>query len=423
MKNTKYYTVLEFFLLLSIVSAVFLVDLKQTKFFGDEATWIQRSSHFEDFFTGNFSAFHPKTQRDKYLELTMPTIPEYIIGLSRRMGGYDAQQVKKIKPITSEKAYEQTSNYPPIDMLWWSRLLPTLLSIASTLLMFYLIKVSFNTLAGYIWMILTLINTWLINTLQRAMAESPLLFFIVLTILAGFLAIKSFKDNAKSIRYSLLWLVAFGIFTGLAGQSKSNGLTMFPAGIVILLLLTMRCQNGLRWRFFFLGLAGLTIATAVFFVVPDPLLWNDPIRRTILVFQYRVKVMHGSQAESNPRRIIKSWEEGVQIAFNQIFSDSTPIQFAGANYLKMILAGIGFTAFVSQIWRKSETMNAGALSILIVGLFISIPSLFTYLNIQRYYFPPVYFASILIAVGAERLLSYAMYRIKRPKRFTPPSEA
>lgn len=94
MKNAKYYTILEFFLLLGIVSAVFWVDLKQTKFFGDEATWIQKSSHLEDFFKGNVSAFEPKTNLDKYYELTMPTIPEYIIGLSRRVGGYDGKQVK-----------------------------------------------------------------------------------------------------------------------------------------------------------------------------------------------------------------------------------------------------------------------------------------------------------------------------------------
>jgi hypothetical protein len=269
---------------------------------------------------------------------------------------------------------------------------------------------SFSVRVGYIWLFLTLANEWLISALQRAMGESPLLFNIVIAMLVGSLAIKYYKIDGKSNYASLLWLMVFGIFTGLAGQSKLNGLAIFPAGIVILILLTLKCIPHLRWRYFLIGLIGLIIFTFIFFVGPNPFLWSNPIGRTIQTLQYRIDIMHGYQAAFFPEIVVKGWRDNIRIDIIQIFINLTPIKFVNSQYLKMILACLGFCVLFSVSWssyvKKSSLMNAGALSILLVGILASLPNLFTPLNIDRYFLLPVYFASIFIAIGFDWLLKY-----------------
>jgi hypothetical protein len=409
MKNIKYFNLIEFVLLLSVFLATFLVDLEKPRFRFDENMWINQSSHFEDFFSGKFYAFE---EQDRFLALTMPTIPEYVIGLSRRIGGYRPSQLNKLWDWKKTYAENKAEGHVPSNrLLWWSRFLPSLLSVATILITFYLIKFSFSARVGYLWIILTLVNPWIIYALQGAMGESPLLANIVFAMLAGCFAIQSFKTDIRSNWVSLFWLAVFGIFTGLAGQTKTNGLAIFPAGIIILILLTTRCQPNRRWQFFLSGLVGLNIFTFIFFIGTNPFLWPDPIGRTILTMQYRVEIMHGMQAKAFPKIVIKSWNDGLQIAAEQIFKKLSSVQFINSEYLKMVLSGFGFIILLTTAWQSLRTkmfasINAGALSILIVGFFASVPNLFTPLNIDRYYLLPLYFVSILIALGFDWFLRY-----------------
>jgi 4-amino-4-deoxy-L-arabinose transferase-like glycosyltransferase len=408
MRNLKRSIVFEFFIIFFIVGASFMVGLKKTWFHPDESLWINQSYHFEDFFEGRFSAI--AQQRTDYA-LTMPTIPEYVIGLSRRIGGYTPAQLNTMWDW--DKSYEENQaigSIPPEDMIWWARFLPALLGISSIIVTFYLIKWSFGVWVGYIWMVITVPNQWLISTLQRAMGESPLLFNIVIAMLAGYLAIKHFRSEGESVKSSLIWLIVFGAFTGLAGQTKLNGLAIFPAGIAILLLLTVKCTPRQRWRYFLIGVLGLSIFTFIFFVGTNPFYWSDPIGRTLQTLQFRVNMLQSSQPTAFPEIAINGWREHLQIDLEQIFKVRSSIQFANSNYLEMVLAFLGFSVLVYLSWtsyvKKSLVMNAGALSILLVGFLAGFPNLFTTLNIDRYFLLPVYFVSIYIAIGLNRLLKF-----------------
>lgn len=403
MPNTRFTTLIEFLIIVGLLGAVFFVDLPQTAFHADENMWINQSSHLEDFFNGNFAAFGER----KYYALTMPTITEYVVGVSRRAGGYSPKRLPEIWDW--EKTYDENKaarRIPTPRLLWWSRLLPALLGMTAILVTFYLLKDAFHARIGYLWLVLTITNAWLITALQRAMGEAPLLFFIVIAMLTASLAVRAF--NRQAMRASLFWIVLFGIFTGLAGQTKSNGLGMLGLGLIILLWLTVRCSPIQRWRFLTMGLTGLMLATFVAFVGTNPFLWSNPIAKTVQTFQYRIEVMNGIQAQSFPKIVIHGWNEAVQIFVTQTFKNLASIKFPNSEYLLMILTGFGLILLFSQTWSTltGKQVNPSALSIFLMGLFMSIPSLFTPLNIDRYYFLPVYFVSILIVVGFDWFLQY-----------------
>ena len=409
MKKLINIKIIEFLFILVILSGAFLIELKDTWFHPDESMWINQSSHFEDFFRGRFARI---AQGREDLALQMPTIPEFTIGLSRRLGGYDPSELNKMWDWG--KSYEVNAaigSIPSENMIWWSRFLPAILGIASIIITFYILKVSFGISVGYIWLVLTLVNDWLINALQRAMSESPILFCIVIAMLAGYLAIKSFNPDRKSMIYSLLWLRIFAIFTGLAGESKLNGLAIFLSGIAILLFLTNRCNREMRWKFFIIGLLGISILTFLFFVGTNPFLWSDPIGKTLQTFNYRVHLLKDLQPSSFPQMAVHGWQDQIRVDFEQIFRNLTSIHFLNSDYLKFLLTLLGISAFIATVLpsfdkKNSLRINAAALSILFVGFFASLPNFFSPLNLDRYFLLPVFFVSIMIAIGIDWLLKY-----------------
>lgn len=416
-------TLIEFLILVSLLGVAFLGNLPKIAFRADENMWINQSSHLEHFVTGNFRPF----SEPKVYALTMPTIPEYVIGLSRRAGGYKPKDLVEIWDWRMNYRENNAAGHVPNQgLLWWSRLLPVLLSIAAIAITFYLVKRAFNARAGYLWIALTLLNPWLIPTLQRAMGEPPLLFCITIAMLASFMALQSFDSQA--IRKSIFWIAILGLFTGLAGQTKTNGLAMFAPGAIILVLLTIRCAAVVRWRFFTIGLVTLCLSSFVAFVGTNPFLWSDPIGRTVQTFQYRVEIMNGMQADAFPKRVIHNINEAIQIFITFTFNTLTTLPFPYAEYLQMLLAGVGLFIVTSKAWATvlGKTVSYAALSIFLTGLFLSIPSFFTTLSIERYYLFPVYFASILVVVGVEWLL-HKLWTVSqtrtRSQQSTPNPEA
>lgn len=404
MKKISIATLIEFLIIVSLLGAVLLVNLPKPKFHPDESMWINQSSHLEDFFKGNFATF----DKQKFYALTMPTVTEYVIGLSRRAGGYRPADLNEAWDWNKTFDENKATAMPNQGLLWWSRLLPALLGIASILITFYLVKRAFNARVGYLWIILTIINPWLTVCLQRAMGESPLLFCITMSMLVGILAIQSF-DN-QSFRQSIFWMSMFGLFTGLAGQTKSNGLAMLIPGIIILILLTFRGAPNMRWRFFLIGLTGLCLTTFIAFVGTNPFLWSDPIGRTLQTLQYRVEIMKGMQAQAFPNIVIHNTSEAIQSFISRTFANLTALKFPNSQYLQIILASFGLIILSAKAWTAliGKTANYTALSIFLAGSLLSIPSLFTPLDIDRYYFFPVYFVSMLVAVGFDWFLRYLM---------------
>jgi len=234
-----------------------------------------------------------------------------------------------------------------------------------------------------------------------------LILSLTLATFAGFKSMESLREDDPSNVKSLIWISLFGVFTGLAGQSKNNGLVIFIAGVIILMLLTIRIKQGplSKLKFCVVGLTGMTIATFLFFVGPNPILWKHPIKTSIELVPYRIGLLQ-RQAQAYPQSAIFGWKESIQVIPSQVFRTLTPFNFFGSGFIKFGLACLGLwliAARAGQSW-KAGRLDAGPLAILITGVIATVPSLFTPLNWSRYFIIPVYFVSILMAIGINYLM-------------------
>lgn len=410
----KNYDILEGVALILIVGAVFLFNIGTVRFVSDESMWISRSYYFELYFSGRFrDIVHDPSPS---IAMAMPTVPQYLIGFSRWVGGYRPQDLNQ--NYSFEESYQQNvaeGKVPSPRLLWWSRLLPSLMGAASILLAFYLIKAARNRLAGYLWLLVSLANGYLTSSLQVAMSEAPLILCLVLACFAGYQALNSAQAQPSGRRQTVLWMALFGAFTGLAGQSKNNGLAIFFAGIVILAVLALRAGPALVFRLKFAGsgFLGMSAATFLFFVGPNPLLWKHPIRTSLALIPFRIGLMD-RQLITYPQSAIHGWQGWLQAVPGQIFGDLTPMHFWGSPYLKLMIASLGLWVLAAQAWRlaRAGKLDAAALSILTTGAIASIPPLFTPLNWARYLIIPAFFVSILLAIGAEFILGQIWERWK-----------
>lgn len=396
---------LEGLLVICLLAGAFLLRTKMAEFHPDESMWISQSRQLENFFSGNFAALTVVNAHT----LTMPTVPEYIIGLSRLAGGYTADNLNGAWQWSKNGAENQAAgNMPTPDLLLWSRWLPTLLGMVSILITFYLVKTAFNTRTGYLWLALTLTNSWLIIGLQRAMGEAPLLFFVTLAMLAGFQALESFKQ--ESMRYSLVWLALFGLCTGLAGQTKTNGLGLFAPGLVLLGVLTMRSPAKRRWLFGVAGLAALFGIGISVYVGINPFFWNDPIGATLETIRYRLEIMNGVQAQFFPKQVIHSPRESIQVFINATFKKLTVSPFPASQYLKMALALLGSITLGFKAWQnlRERSNNHAVFIIFLIAVSMSAPSLLLTFYVDRYYLFPAYFVTVAIALGLDQVFHYIL---------------
>ncbi len=421
MAPIKNYNALELIGLTLIVSAVFLFRIASVAFVGDESMWISRSYYFELFLSGRFrDIVHDPSPS---ISMAMPTMPEYLIGFSRWLGGYHPADLNQIYSFEENYAQNVEEGKVPSDgLLWWSRFLPSLMSAASVLLLFYLVKASMNRLAGYLWLLLALGNSYLTNTLQEAMSEASLVLALLLACFAGYRAMKALHLGVPGRTRSLIWLALFGVFTGLAGQSKNNGLSIFLAGIFIVILLSIRVEAD-RWsklKFLAIGLVLLSLTTFLFFVGPNPLLWKHPIKTSLQLIPFRLALMQ-RQAFTDPGAVIHGWQGWIAIVPAQIFANLTPVNLVGMPYLKFLIACLGLWLLTIGVWRalRDGKIPAAAIALLTVSITASIPPLFTTLNWARYYVLPVIFVSVFISVGAAFLLRSILELLGRKARAAP----
>ncbi|HXV80784.1 MAG TPA: phospholipid carrier-dependent glycosyltransferase, partial [Candidatus Binatia bacterium] len=226
----------ELALVAAILIAVLGKGIQSVEFFGDESNWISTSYFIGPFLKGDI--FSPVWQ-ESYATKNQPPVPRYIIGVARRIGGFKAKDLNtRWKFDLNDRANFEGGAMPSPDLLWWSRLPMTVFAVVSGGLLFLMVRQAAGRLAGYAVLILFIGNPFLLTTLRRAMAESPLVVFILLAAYAGYRAMRSWRNvycdsrsgTKRSFR-ALFWFSLMGIFVGLAAGAKLNGMSVLMAGL------------------------------------------------------------------------------------------------------------------------------------------------------------------------------------------------
>jgi hypothetical protein len=404
----------EFLGIAVFVSLVYLPCIEQVPFHGDESIWISRSHALEDYVSrlrrSGGGGFHP-------IAAAAP-VSKYIIGIGRRLGGFGPSEVGQ--PWRWDLTYEENvraGSMPSADLLWWSRLPMAVLGVISILLLSSLVFGAGGRLAGYLTAILCVINPFLSMTLRRAMTESPLLVWTMLSAGAGYLAARSWRRasarngiDARRHRWAfLLWIAVLGACAGMAGGSKLNGFAAALAGVGVCATTAVLGSGGLPpVRAVALRLAGAAvcvICTFVVFVGVNPPLQRDPVRRTMKMLEGRTQLMR-SQYQRLPQSQISGFRTRAEVVPQRVLGDYAAIRTWGAVSINgsLFIIGLGYLVYVS--WRRRWLAAAGAESGLVLLWFaaaMSVPASLTPLDWDRYYLLPIFFTTAFIAVGLALL--------------------
>lgn len=397
------------FLFAQVVIYRFASHLSKLRIHGDESLYIGSSYYFEALIYGPTA----NNQWDQsYWLMTTTLLPRYIIGLGRLIAGYGINQLNTLtwNFNAADTVNMLSSAMPSNGLLWVARFPMVLLTIASILIVYRLLHQSSGRFAAYTWVILCVTSEYYLTHLRRAMTEAPLLFFMVVTMLlmCALLQLIQHYDPIQTISWQwklIACLTGLGISIGLMAASKLNGFGALAATIPIIYISIYRLPIGTRAKVKFITLAMLAVGVIAFgtFVLLHPHTWPTPIQIIWKMLEQRIKET-SEQMREWPQAVINN-SNRVPLLAKRISYNYASIRIEGQVALTIML-NIGFfvTGFIitlKRMWSDLENQKSSNADrvFFAMGAAMSIPSLFTPLDWDRYYLIPVFFATIFIAIG------------------------
>jgi len=377
--------------LILLLSFFYLTGIETVVFHGDESQWIGSSTVFEEFFTAKFDS---PLWDESYWTLTQPPVARYVIGMGRRIGGHgwaDVQAHAHVDAMSSD------------SLLWWSRLPMPLLGVVSFVIGFVLIQKAAGQLAGYVWILLSIISTFFMRNLRRAMGEAVLLVCVAFATLSIYKILALLKTG-KSARFwkIFIWFGILGIIAGVAGASKLNGLAVVLAGVVLAVIVAIKLGGSFFSRLFFGASAILTVIllSSLTFVGLNPYLWPDPASRTWKMYEHRLDEID-YQRQLFPDQSLDGLGERIKVIPERVFQTYTALDFKGSFIINLVFFVAGLWYLVRKSWRSFSkgVIDPVSTAVVLVGLVVIAPSLFTPLDWDRYYLFPVFFTTFFIAIG------------------------
>lgn len=420
--KASYLQKFEYILVLLVIAIGFFYNLGKVEFHGDESHWIGYSDRFEIFIQRQYQ--HP-IWRDVFPNLYNPVTTYYVIGLSRAIGGFEAQELNGIYDFS--KNYEENlaaGNIPDDNLLWWGRAGVASMAILGIWLLFVLLRHSGNIFVAYAWVAIAVSDKYLRSTLRRAMNEGMLFAFILLSIFCLYKVIAHWEETGR--RASLkraVWSALAGAFAGLAGQTKLNGLAVVGGVFLGLLLVGIREHQHIRATVS--KLAGLIALVSLFccvaFVAPNPVLYAAPLGTTIKMLQIRKTEME-AQAKTTSRRTFLTFREKWLIA-PLMLNRYTPLsRYALLSRLRLNLllfaAGVGSLAFQLRGWFLKQNKQHELIALASGGLLASLPAFLVLMDWDRYFFLPYIFNTVIILFGLCFVLHLILNVLRKVLRHT-----
>lgn len=423
-RHFSFVSLAEYGLVAILLACVFCSGIQLVSFHHDEGEWIASSDAYEEFIHFKFSS---PVFSEHYWTLTQPPLARYVIGFWRSAAGLSAADLQLPDGFHGND-WRAIFTYPDPgpELLITARLPMAVMTALSALLLFHLARQLAGRACSYCLLALLVFNPFLSENLRRAMAEAPLLLMVLLCIPAGVFTLQVWDQVIqKQAKNRKLWkpitcFVLMGILAGLAASIKLNGaLLLVSATLLACLLVTFRPGQLLpaeRRAFFIRAVLVSAFTALVLFILLNPYLYHNPIQGMGRMLQYRLVDMRLQAASYPESRIDGSLPKRAFLLFKRIFQDFNTLRFSGAGLLNaaFTLLGIRMMIVSARKWFQQPTIaRATALSILVTGLLVSLPSLATPLNWDRYYLFPVIFSLICISSGFSWLVKLLSATIKK----------
>jgi hypothetical protein len=408
-----------FYFFVLALTIIYLGGVQSVPFHPDESTAIFMSSDFETFFTKPASLFwNPSNEQDlhqHYRELDAP-LSRYLIGFGTWAAGLPAT-TNDWNWSASWDFNQQSGALPNPRLLLVARLSVAILFPFSLLLIFDTVRIIRNNFTAWAAVILFASNALILLHTRRAMAESALIFTMLLT-LWSFVKINKYP-----------WLIALP--AALAFSAKQSLGVLALIGILAVLWMSYQKQRSLN-----MAMRNLVAYSILFLAVTfllNPFLWSNPLQAAMAAVQSRQSLLQqqiATIASVDPEKSLTSIPSHFVSLIAQLYF--TPPAIADvANYLQqtnpstnvylsnqlnhlfrdlfgatillfLTLSGLAFSILqIVKLKKISRNMGlfiiAGVAQFLALGLAVSLP-------FQRYCLPMIPFICIWSAMGLNLIL-------------------
>lgn len=286
------------------------------------------------------------------------------------------------KEVESLSAEVQKKLIPVLE----SRRISLLLSFGCIILMF-LIGVKLRGLIfGLLSAGLLFENRLFLGTALRAMADSFLLFFLLLTFYLSLFFIERVKSKKNENLTGLS--VGIGMSTGLAMASKLNGglgLIYFFI-LFIALMLFGRLNKEKEWRLI-KALAIIIIALFLVFILFNPFTWGQPVKNSLFMFSHRINM--GVRQGLYSRRLLVSLMDKLIGVYESVFSPLRDYGLLQRLFIGTAFFIIGLFTLVERLLKSKKANLIGQDLALVLWAVVVLITVVIYIPMdwERYYLP------------------------------------
>jgi 4-amino-4-deoxy-L-arabinose transferase-like glycosyltransferase len=387
--------------LLTGIGLALFAGLESVAFYPDESCKIAYSAPFEALAAGRFDDPIWQDREDKYLN---PVLTYYVIGIARRIGGYDAARLTGPWDFRRSDAENvRLGRMPDQALLWWGRAGVTAAAGGGLFVLFLLMTRAAAPWAALAWLAAALASPFLRTALRRALNEGVLVAAVALALWAFARAVAAImrRPDSVPVQPALAWTALAGAATGLAAQTKLNGGFLVAGFALVLLLAGVRppTGHGGRIRALLLAAAVLAASTAGTFIAANPSLWSDPLRDTVRMARTRVEILKAQVLEYPADAIDGARERLARVPPRVLHPD---LALPGGA-VPVALFAFGFVLSVRSLarWLRGAGEDHVRVVLTVVGFVVSAPGLLTPLDWSRYYVLPAIVASMHMAFGLE----------------------
>jgi hypothetical protein len=313
--------------------------------------------------------------------VTQPPVSKYLIGLALFATGHDFGTLHQ--PWNwglDEQANFELGNVPSASALVASRSLMTCLFALSIVLC---AAIAYR-LSGFVGALVAgpLFATSLLalTYLRRATADAPLVFFGLLAVVSSMkLSDCLATGNVKVSRRTFAWGALTGLWLGLAGGSKPSGASLIPMVLLAPAVAWLVDKSGgtpfVPERRLLALYAVLFAATVLAFVIPNPMLYEDPLEGIDALIAHRLSSATIQQQES-PEAALTTAPGRARAMLDRVFHPAGAVVF---------LFGLGLMAWQEFHYWTRRAVTERTVVLLWVSGTLAFTALFTPMNWGRYF--------------------------------------
>jgi hypothetical protein len=394
-----------------------LTGIDAAPFHGDEAWWSSSGYYYTRLMFIDHDYTPASWSNKGYWEfgLLSPPAGKYFIGLAMHASLPAGAYYYPYDFSKSETANREQRKVPPPEVLRPGRMMSGIAGFTTCLAVFLVCAKSWDWVVGLLASLTLAFNRLFTLFAHRAMTDSFLVLFLVLSVLCSLYLVQFGRD--KPVKFLMMSVVA-GLVAGICISVKFNGaVTLLVVGLSILsLMISVKPRNLDRLGLIALGCI-VSVGFAILAIIAlNPMFYTTSVaelmNRAGMVLNGWTRLL-GNQQKSFPGQAIIGFPG---VAINRMVADYY-------HPVLSLLAIVGAARVLTLLWRYP--LSAGTVPLLVVAgsSVMTIVAVMAWIPLDwdRYYLPMVAMAVPLSAYGMVSAADFLYLRMGRKRPHPAPA--